>query len=81
MSASSYRRPVFKTASDLGTFRHDNAAVIKIDVEDFDTLQADLEYSIVSGSMPSGLSINIISGEIYGTLARQAAIETDYTLQ
>jgi len=76
---SSNRRPIFKTASDLGTFRHDNATVIKIDVEDFDPLQTSLEYSIVSGSMPSGLSININSGEIYGTLARQVAIETDYT--
>ena len=76
---SANRRPIFKTASDLGTFRHDNATVIKIDVEDFDPLQADLEYSIVSGSMPSGLSININSGEIYGTLARQAAVETNYT--
>ncbi|MBC8435629.1 MAG: putative Ig domain-containing protein [Proteobacteria bacterium] len=76
---SANRRPIFKTASDLGTFRHDNACVIKIDVEDFDPLQADLEYSIVSGAMPSGLSINISSGEIYGTLARQTAIETSYT--
>ncbi len=79
MDLSSSRRPVFKTASDLGTFRHDNKVVIKIDVEDFDPLQADLEYSIQSGSMPSGLSINVNSGEIYGTLARQSAIETDYT--
>ena len=61
---SSSRRPIFKTASDLGTFRHDNATVIKIDVEDFDTLQADLEYSVISGSMPSGLSLNVDSGEI-----------------
>ena len=76
---SANRRPIFKTASALGTFRHDNACVIKIDVEDFDPLQADLEYSIVSGAMPSGLSINISSGEIYGTLARQTAIETSYT--
>ena len=76
---SSSRRPIFKTASDLGTFRHDNAAVIKIDVEDFDPLQADLTYAIQSGAMPSGLSINISSGEIYGTLARQTAIETSYT--
>ena len=43
---SSSRRQIFKTASALGTFRHDNAAVIKIDVEDFDPLQADLEYTI-----------------------------------
>jgi|TARA_B100001971_G_scaffold128045_1_gene118007 hypothetical protein len=79
MSASSHRRPIFKTASNLGTFRHDNACVIKIDVEDFDPLQGDLTYTILSGSMPSGLSINVDSGELYGTLARQAAVETDYT--
>jgi len=76
---SSNRRPIFKTASNLGTFRHDNAIVIKIDVEDFDPLQADLEYSIQSGTLPTGLLIDIQSGEIYGTLARQAAIETVYT--
>ena len=76
---SSNRRPIFKTASNLGTFRHDNATVIKIDVEDFDPLQADLEYSIQSGTLPTGLLIDINSGEIYGTLARQSAIETNYT--
>ena len=76
---SSNRRPIFKTASDLGTFRHNNACVIKIDVEDFDPLQTSLEYSIQAGALPSGLSININSGEIYGTLAKQSAIETSYT--
>ena len=36
----------------------------QIDVEDFDPLQADLEYSIQSGSLPPGTNININSGEI-----------------
>jgi len=76
---SSNRRPVFKTGSDLGTFRHDNNVVINIDVEDFDTLQSDLEYTIQSGTLPTGLSIDVNSGEIYGTLARQAAVETNHT--
>jgi hypothetical protein len=76
---SANRRPVFSTGSDLGTFRHDNDVVIKIDVEDFDPLQADLEYSIQSGSLPTGLQIDINSGEIYGTLPRQSAVEVDYT--
>lgn len=76
---SANRRPIFSTASDLGTFRHDNDVVIKIDVEDFDPLQADLEYSIQSGSLPTGLQIDVNSGEIYGTLLRQAAVEVDYT--
>ena len=79
MDLSANRRPVFRTASDLGTFRHDNQVVIKIDVEDFDPLQADLEYSIQSGALPTGLSIDINSGEIYGQLARQAAVEVDYS--
>ena len=79
MDLSANRRPVFRTASDLGSFRHDNQVVIKIDVEDFDPLQADLEYSIQSGALPSGLSIDITSGEIYGRLARQSAVEVDYT--
>ena len=78
MDLSGNRRPVFRTGSDLGTFRHDNAVVIKIDVEDFDPLQGDLEYSIQSGSLPTGLNIDITSGEIYGTLARQSAIEVTH---
>jgi hypothetical protein len=79
MDFSANRRPVFRTGSDLGTFRHDNALVVKIDVEDFDPLQGDLEYSIQSGSLPAGVSIDINSGELYGQLARQSAVETTYT--
>ena len=78
MDLSANRRPVFRTGSDLGTFRHDNALVVKIDVEDFDALQGDLEYSIQSGSLPPGISIDINSGELYGQLARQSAVEVDY---
>ena len=79
MSLSSNRRPIFETDSNLGTFRHDNRVVIKIDVVDFDPLQGDLEYSIVSGALPSGLSIDINSGEISGTLPTQSAVETEHT--
>ena len=79
MDLSANRRPVFRTGSNLGTFRHDNALVVKIDVEDFDPLQGDLEYSIQSGSLPAGVSIDINSGELYGQLARQSAVEVDYT--
>src|SRR5210317_288282 len=79
MDLSANRRPVFRTGSDLGTFRHDNAMVVKIDVEDFDPLQGDLEYSIQSGSLPAGISIDTNSGELYGKLARQSAVEVDYT--
>jgi hypothetical protein len=79
MDFSANRRPIFKTASNLGTFRHDNQVVIKIDVEDLDPLQGDLQYSIQSGALPTGLSIDTSTGEIYGQLARQAAVEVDYS--
>ena len=79
MSLSANRRPVFQTAANLGTFRHDNQCVIKIDVVDFDPLQGDLEYSIVGGSLPTGLSIDINTGEISGQLPTQAAVESEYS--
>ena len=79
MSLSANRRPVFLTASNLGTFRHDNQCVIKIDVVDFDPLQADLEYSIVEGALPTGLNIDLTTGEIYGALPTQAAVESEYS--
>jgi len=78
-SLSSDRRPIFSTPANLGTFRHDNNVVIKIDVVDFDPLQGTLNYSIVSGTLPTGLSIDINTGEIAGTLPTQAAVETVHT--
>ncbi len=79
ISLSANRRPVFQTASNLGTFRHDNQCVIKIDVVDFDPLQATLEYTLVGGALPAGLSLDLTTGEIHGALPTQAAIESDYT--
>jgi hypothetical protein len=78
MSLSANRRPVFLTASNLGTFRHDNQCVIKIDVVDFDPLQGDLSYSVVAGSLPPGLSIDVTNGELYGGLPLQTAVESEY---
>ena len=78
MDFTAIRRPVFTTGGDLGTFRHDNNIAIAIDVSDFDPLQNDLEYTIQAGSLPTGLSININTGEISGQLAPQSAVETDF---
>jgi len=79
MSLSANRRPIFTTDSALGSFRHNNNVVIKIDVTDFDALQGALTYAITSGSLPTGLSIDSVSGEIYGTLPNQSAVSTDYS--
>ena len=79
MSLAPNRSPVFETPSALGSFRHDNNVVIKIDVVDFDPLQGDLQYSIQTGALPSGLSIDINNGEIHGQLGTQAAVSFDYS--
>jgi len=79
MSLSPLRRPIFTTSSALGSFRHDNQVVIKIDVTDPDALQGALSYSITSGALPSGLSIDANTGEIYGQLPTQSAVSTDYS--
>ena len=78
MSNSANRRPVFLTEGALGTFRHNNELVIKVDVVDFDPLQGDLEYTLASGTLPPGIQIDINSGEIYGRLGSQAAVELEY---
>jgi len=78
MSMSGNRRPIFETDSALGSFRHDNNVVIKIDVVDFDSLQGDLTYSIQAGSLPTGLTIDTATGEISGKLGTQLAVSVDY---
>ena len=78
MSNSANRRPVFMTDGALGVYRHNNEVVIKVDVVDFDALQGDLEYTLASGTLPPGIQIDIQSGEIYGRLGSQAAVELEY---
>jgi hypothetical protein len=79
MSLSRYRRPIFTTDSALGTFRHANQTVIKIDVVDFDSLDGALTYSITSGALPTGLTIDSATGEIAGALPTQSAVSVDYS--
>ena len=75
---SSQRRPVFLTDTALGTFRHDNEIVIKIDIEDADSTGNAFVYSLQSGTLPTGLSIDPNSGEIFGFLPRQGEVQTDF---
>ena len=79
MDLTSQKRPVFLTASALGTFRHENRVVIKIDIEDLDSTGSAFVYTIQSGSLPTGLAIDPASGEIYGYLPRQGVVEADYS--
>jgi len=78
ISNSSNRRPIFITDSNLGIFRHNNELVVKIDVKNFDPLQGDLEYVVISGTLPLGLQADLNSGEVYGKLGSQSAIKLEY---
>ena len=79
MDLTSQRRPVFLTASALGTFRHNNRLVIKIDIEDLDSTGSAFVYTIQAGSLPTGLAIDPASGEVYGYLPRQGEVEVDHS--
>jgi len=79
MDHTSQRRPVFLTDRDLGTFRHDNQMVIKIDVDDADSTGNDLVYTLQGGTLPTGLQVDPNSGEIFGFLPRQGEVKKDYS--
>ena len=81
---SSNRKPVFTTPSGLlGTFTHENYHIVKLDITDPD---ADLlaqnvntiSFTLSSGTLPAGMTLDSSTGEIYGTLDTQIANETTY---
>ena len=79
MDHTSQRRPVFTTDSALGTFRHDNTHVIKIDVDDADSTGSALVYSKVKGTLPPGMSVDPNSGEVFGYVPRQGEVTQDFS--
>jgi len=79
MDHTSQRRPVFTTDRDLGTFRHDNNHVIKIDVDDADSTGNDLVYSLQGGALPPGMAVDPNSGEVFGLVPRQSEVTKDYS--
>ena len=72
--ANSQRDPVFTTQSDLGEYKYDNYYIQRIDVFDPDSLRFGnqqvntLTYAVTSGSLPSGITLDPLNGELYGEL-------------
>ena len=62
--------------SDLGTFRHDNYFAYKFDGQDLNT--DEIQYVIVTGVVPAGLTLDINTGWLYGDLPDIALTEQDY---
>jgi len=82
--ANSQRDPVFTTQSDLGEYKYDNYYIQKIDVYDPDALRFGnrqvntLTYAVTSGSLPSGITLDPLNGELYGELP-VVSEDTTYT--
>ena len=82
--ANSQRDPVFITQSDLGEYKYDNYYIQKIDVYDPDALRFGnrqvntLTYAVTSGSLPSGITMDPLNGELYGELP-VVSEDTTYT--
>ena len=83
--SSSNRAPVFVTPTgSIGVFTHENYHIAKIEVTDpdGDLLQQNvntLTYTLVTGSLPPGMSLDQSNGEIFGTISTQIDDEITYT--
>lgn len=83
--SSSNREPVFITPSgNIGVFTHENYHIAKIEVTDpdGDLLQQNVNtmtYTLVTGSLPPGMSLDQTNGEIFGTITTQIDDEITYT--
>lgn len=72
------RKPVWVTPSDLGRKRANNYITIYLDVYDPATLQGKIGYILESGTLPPGMYLDQITGEIYGAVPRQPAVSLTY---
>ena len=83
--SSSNRAPVFVTPTgSIGVFTHENYHIAKIEVTDpdGDLLQQNVNtvtYTLVTGSLPPGMSLDQTNGEIFGTISTQIDDEITYT--
>ena len=72
------RNPLILTrAGNIGNYRHDNFFLYKFDSIDFDN--EAIEFQLVSGSFPAGLTFNTATGWLYGQLPYQFSRDQSYS--
>ena len=83
--ATNVRNPMWITPSDLGYKRANNYTTIFLDIIDNYTLEGSVIYTLESvnndnskSELPSGLSLDKNTGELYGVIPYQTAIVQDY---
>ena len=75
---SSAYSPVIKhDSADIGRYLHDNRFNFQVIAEDYS--DDEIEYSIVAGSLPPGLTIDSTTGWIHGTLPFINQIQQEYS--
>lgn len=84
--ANSDRTPIWITESDLGRFRANNYVTIFLDVYDPPTLSGTITYFLLptnpdgsESTLPPGMELDSISGEVAGKVPYQARISKTYT--
>jgi hypothetical protein len=83
-SSSSLRTPIWRTPPNLGVIRANNFHVLKLDlydVIDFNAVQYHLEETNPDNSisqLPSGMKLDITTGEVFGLLPYQSTIFKNY---
>jgi hypothetical protein len=77
--ATYLRNPIWITQSYLGRKRANNYVTVFLDVFDPATLQGTIGYVLEGGSLPPGMMLDQITGEIYGEVPYQPAITITYT--
>lgn len=73
------RNPIWITPSYLGRKRANNYITVFLDVFDPATLQGTIGYVLESGELPPGMTLDQLTGEIYGEVPYQPAITKTYT--
>ena len=84
-SSSSARKPLWITNSYLGRFRANNYVTIFLDVYDPPTLSGTITYFLLptnpdntASTLPPGMALDSITGEIAGRVPYQAAVTKQY---
>jgi len=76
--ATYLRNPIWLTPAYLGKKRANNYVTVFLDVFDPNTLLGSIGYQLESGTLPTGMQLDQLSGEIYGAVPFQPAITQNY---
>ena len=76
-NSSAYSPVIRHSASDIGSYLHDNRFNFKIDGKDYNSDR--IAYSISAGALPPGLSIDTDTGWIFGSLPFVNTPQETYT--